>query len=378
VVVETIQNLSSNLPYLFFPLLFLLSFLLYRVTRFILARLLYWVALRTKTIYDDLFVDRLQPFRFSWLLPLLLIFFSADSLFPDYIFVKKLALVLSIWFLVKLLIAIMSGINDVYKNNPRYTGVSVAGYTGLIQVLIVVAGIVLAISYLTDIELVTLLSGAGAWLAVLLLIFRDTILSFLASIQISTQDLIREGDMVDIPSFEASGIVSEIDLSSITVQNFDNTITTIPTSKIEEVGFKNYRIVLESGLRRMKRSIRLDTNSIKFADAGTIRKLKNTVFINTHIPEILSSPDVQTTNLQIFLAYTEKYLTARKEIRKKRYPFLVRALEPTSKGLPIEVYIYVKTSSWEHFEAIQSDIIIHLLAALKYFDLKTFQLGGEE
>ncbi len=377
-VVDTIQKLSSNLPYLFFPLLFLLSFLLYRVTRFILARLLYWVALRTKTIYDDLFVDRLQPFRFSWLLPLLLIFFFADSLFPDYILVKKFALVLSIWFLVKLLIAIMSGINDVYKNNPRYTGVSVAGYTGLIQVLIVVAGIVLAISYLTDIELVTLLSGAGAWLAVLLLIFRDTILSFLASIQISTQDLIREGDMVDIPSFEASGIVSEIDLSSITVQNFDNTITTIPTSKIEEVGFKNYRIVLESGLRRMKRSIRLDTNSIEFADAGTIRKLKNTVFINTHIPEILSSPDVQTTNLQIFLAYTEKYLTARKEIRKKRYPFLVRALEPTSKGLPIEVYIYVKTSSWEHFESIQSDIIIHLLAALKYFDLKTFQLGGEE
>lgn len=374
-ILESIQNLSSNLPYLFFPLLFLLSFLLFLVTRFVLARLSYWIALRTETVYDDLFVDRLQPFRFAWLLPLLLIFFFADSLFPDYLFAKMLSGVLSIWFLAYFLIIIMSGINDVYKYNPRYTGTSVAGYIGLLQILTVVAGIVLTISYLTDIELVTLLSGVGGWLAVLLLIFRDTILHFLASIQISTQGLIKEGDMVDIPAFGASGTVSKIDLQTITVQNFDTTITTIPTSRIVEVGFKNYRIMLESGLRRMKRSIQIDIDSINFADVALTKRLKNTDFINAHIPEFLEAPDGKTTNLQLFLAYTEKYLRARKEVRQKRYPFLVRTLESTSEGLPIEIYIYVKTPTWENFEAIQSELFIHLLAILKYFDLTTFQLS---
>jgi miniconductance mechanosensitive channel len=250
-LIENIQNFSSNLPYLFFPLLFLVAFLLFRGTRFIFARISYRIALQTETIYDDLFVDRLQPFRFSWLLPLLLIFFYTDLLFPDYLFLKKTTLVLTIVISTDFLITIFSGVNDAYKNNPRYTGVSVAGYVGLLQVLAVVAAIVLIISYLTEIDLVTLLSGVGAWLAVLLLIFRDTILSFLASIQISTQKLIKEGDMVDVPAFGASGTITEINLQTITIQNWDNTITTIPTSKIVETGVKNYRQMIESGSRRL-------------------------------------------------------------------------------------------------------------------------------
>ena len=360
------------MPYLYFPALIFLAYLLYRGTKFILARISYRIALRTESIYDDLFVDRLQPFRFSWLLPLLLIYFFSISLSPDYLFIQKIALILSFGFLADFLIAILNGINDVYKNNPRYSGTSVAGYIGLLKVLTVVAAIVLSISYLTDIELVALLSGVGAWLAVLLLIFRDTILSFLASIQISTQKLIKEGDLVDIPAFGASGIITEIDLQTINVQNFDNTITSIPTSKIVETGFKNYRIMLESSARRMKRAILIDVNSIRFLDPSLRDKLSNVDFINAQINDSLMDEDTQTTNLQLYIQYAEDYIKTKKEVRLRRYPFVIRALEHSPKGLPVEIYFFAKVATWEKFEEFQSEIMIHLFAALPYFDLKFF------
>jgi len=370
---ETIKEWSENLPYLIFPLLFILAFLAFRATKFVIARLSYRIALGTDTIYDDLFVDRLQPFRFAWLLPLLLIFFFADQFLANPAFVKHLALILSIWFTADLTISILSGINDVYKNNPRYTGVSVSGYTGLLQVLTVVAAIVLSISYITEIDILTLMSGAGAWLAVLLLIFRDTILSFLASIQISTQKLVKAGDMVDIPAFGASGIIKDIDLQTITVQNFDNTATSIPTSKLIETGFKNYRIILESGTWRMKRSILFDVNSVTFLDASLRDKIANTDFINTLINESLADEETQTTNLKLFIQYAQNYIKTMEAVRLNRYPFLIRALEHSPKGLPVEIYVFAKVATWEKFEKLQTEIMIHLFATLPYFDLITFQ-----
>lgn len=372
-MIEAIQIFSSDMPYLFFPILILIAFLLYRGTQFVFARISYRVALRTETIYDDLFVDRLQPFRFAWLLPLLVIFFFTEMLFPEYPFLKKTALVLSIGFLADFLIAILSGINDVYKNNPRYTGVSVAGYIGLLKVLTVVAAIVFTISYLSEIDLVTLLSGVGAWLAVLLLIFRDTILSFLASIQISTQKLIKEGDSVDVPAFGASGTITEIDLQTITVQNWDNTITAIPTSKIVDTGFKNYRLMIESGSRRLKRSILIDVNSLKFADQELTNRLGNLDLIQEKMGDMLQTTPEQITNLQLFIRYTKGYLRSRKEIRQRRYPLVVRTLESTSEGLPLEIIIFVKASNWEKFEEIQAEIILHLMAMLPNFGLKAYQ-----
>ncbi len=371
---DTVRNFSSSMPVLFFPILILIAYLLYRDTKFVFARLFYRIALRTETIYDDLFVDRLQPFRFSWLIPLLLIYFFADSLFPEYLFVKRTALILSIWFLANFLISILSGINDVYKNNPRYTGVSVAGYIGLLQVLTVVAAIVLTISYLTDLDLVTLLSGVGAWLAVLLLIFRDTILSFLASIQISTQKLIKEGDMVDVPAFGASGTITEIDLQTITIQNWDNTMTAIPTSKIVETGFKNYRQMIESGSRRLKRSILIDVNSLKFVDDDLVKQLGSVNMIQQKIGDLLQTDLEQTTNLQLMIRYTQNYLRSRKEVRQRRYPLVVRPLETNEYGIPLEVYVFVKAGNWEKFEEIQADIMLHLMAILPYFGLKTYDV----
>jgi miniconductance mechanosensitive channel len=370
---DQLYDLSEKAPFLVYLVVVILSYLTFRGTKFIIARLAYWVALRSKTIYDDLFVDRLQPFRFAWLAPLLLIYLYADQYLFEPESIQLLALILSIWFVTDLSISFLRGLNDAYRNHPRYTGVSVSGYTGLLQVLVVVAAIILTISYISDIDILTLLSGAGAWLAVLLLIFRDTILSFLANIQISTQKLIKTGDMVDVPAFGASGIIKGIDLQTITVQNFDNTATSIPTSKIIETGFKNYRIILESGTWRLKRAILFDVNSIKFVDGPLREKLANTEQINALLDENLLEQEIQTTNLQLFINYAQNYLKKNSAIRLTRYPFLIRALEHSPKGLPVEIYVFAKVPTWEKFEQLQAEIMIHLFATLPYFDLLTFQ-----
>jgi miniconductance mechanosensitive channel len=209
---------------------------------------------------------------------------------------------------------------------------------------------------------------------VLLLIFRDTILSFIASIQISTQNLIKEGDMVDIPAFGASGIITEIDLQTVTVQNWDNTNTSIPTSKIVDSGLKNYRLMIESGARRVKRSILVEVDTIKFVDQDLVKKLESTDFIQQRIGEELQDDSKQTTNLQLFIRYTRAYLRSIKEVRQRRYPLFVRILETTSEGLPVEIIVFVKVADLDKFNEIQAEIILHMIAVLPYFDLKSYQL----
>ncbi len=372
-MLDTLQQLGSDYPYFFIPLMLLLAYLLYRLTRYVLARSAYFIALRTSTIYDDLFVDRLQPFRVAWLLPIFLLFKFSVAVFPQYPFVEITALLLIIWLVADFINAILSGINDVYKHHPRYSGVSVAGYIGILKVFVVVAATVLTLSLSFDIAPIELLSGVGTWLAVLLLIFRDTIESFLASVQISTQKLIKEGDAVDIPAFGASGIITNIDLQTVTIQNYDNTVTAIPTNKMVEVGFKNYRIMIEGGARRLKRSLLLDAKTIKFADAALLKRLKKVDFINQHLQELTKTELTQITNLQLFMHYAEGYLRSQKPVRQKRYPFVIHALEPTSKGLPLEVYVFIKAASWDKSQVIQSEIMIHLIAVLTYFELAVYQ-----
>ena len=352
----------------------LIAFLLYRITRFLLARGAFFIALRTETVYDDLIVDHLQPFRVAWLLPLLLIYFFSVNSSPEYSFVETISLILIIWFSADFLIAILSGMNDVYKHNPRYQGVSVAGYIGILKVSVVVGAIILTISYLFEVEPIALLGGLGAWLAVLLLIFRDTILSFLASIQISTQQLIKEGDEVTIPAFGASGFVTDIDLQTITIQNYSNTISTIPTSKITEVGFENLRFMLESGNRRIKHAIFLDADTIKFVDKDFVEKLSGIDFINEYIDVSNRDESMPTTNLELFIQYATGYLKNKKEIRLKRFPFMVRILEATTgNGTPLEFYMYVKAKGIVIFEEFKTEIFMHLLAVMPYFELKVFQ-----
>ena len=385
---NNIQLWLQNHLYLAIPIYIFLAYVLYKLVSFLLARGAYNIALRTSNIYDDLIVDQLQPFRFAWLIPLTLLYFYSEFLYGNNVVILNIVLLLIIWIAVDFILSILSGINEVYKNNPRYTGVSVAGYIGVIKVLAVTAAVVLNIILLFDVKPADLVAGIGAWLAVLLLIFRDTILSFVASVQISSQALIKEGDMIHVPAFNTFGVVKEVNLRTILIQNFDNTITNVPTDKIVDAGFKNYRKMLETKAREMQRSISLDLNSIKYCDKSLLERLEHIDLIKDYVNEKLSliknkgksnadfpTSDSNVTNLQLYSRYVETYLRNRKDIRLKGYSFLVRTLDPGPQGLPLEMYAFIKAGSWEEFEAIQTEIMNHLIAALPYFDLKPFQIG---
>lgn len=388
---DTIRQWMTDYIYITIPVVVILAYLLFRCTQFVLARAAYAIALRSRNIYDDLFVDRLQPFRVAWLFPLWLIYFYSDFLFGAESLIQILALILLIWVFADFLISLLSGINDVYKHNPKYTGVSVAGFIGVFKVLIVIGALVSNVILLFDVQPADLVAGIGAWLAVLLLIFRDTILSFVASVQISSQRLLKEGDMLDVPAYDASGVVSEIDLQTIKIANFDNTITNIPTYKIVDVGFRNYRQMIESNARRMKRSISLNLNSVKFCSTALLESLSRYDLIHDFVVENMEAikdykierkaevdfplDGPQITNLQLYIYYVSAYLKSRKDVRTKRYPFVLRTMEPGPEGLPFEIYIFLKASSWEQYEAIQTEIMNHLIAALPYFELKAFQIS---
>jgi miniconductance mechanosensitive channel len=324
----------------------------------------------------------------AWLLPLGLIYtFFYATVGPDSA-ISSIVLFFIILVTADLAIALLNGFNDVYEHRPTYTGASIAAYIDLIKVLAIVAAIFFSLALFTDIPPMALLTGLGAWLAVLLLIFRDTILNFLASIQISSQDMVKDGDWIEVPSYGADGTVVNVSLNSIKVKNADMTTTMIPTYKIVDVAFKNYRGVAESGGRRLKASLVLDLNSLRFCDLALLRQLSDVDLIAAHVNEQISQLEEaqladagpgdlpldgpQITNVELFRKYTEAYLRGRKDLRQRHFTFIVRILEPISAGLPLEIYVFTKKTDWTEYVTTKGEIMTHLLAAAPYFDLRVF------
>lgn len=389
---DTVNGFISSYPYLFVPLAIVLAYLLFRLTRFLLARGFFKIAFRTETTYDDLLVDALYPFRVAWVVPLALLFLLARYAYPHLPLLEDLVLFSVVWILVDFAISLLTGINEIYRHNPRYTGTPVAGYIGLLKVVTFVIGIVITISMFTDMPPAVLLGGVGAWLAVLLLIFRDTILAFLASVQISTQELVKDGDWIEVPSYDANGIVADIGLNAIKVRNFDNTLTMIPTHKIVDVAFRNYRGIEESGARRLKLTINIDVDSIHFCDLNLLDKLSKYDLIadtvNEQIAKIkesqldsLNSSDFpldspQLTNVQLFMRYADAYLGKRKDLHRRRLPHIIYISEPSSSGVSVNIFAYTRKTSWPDYAAIKDDITIHMIAAVPYFGLKVFRIAA--
>lgn len=387
--VNIIKELIAAYPIIFIPLAIILAYLIFRLTRFILARGSFKIALRTDTTYDDLMIDALYPFRVAWLVPLILLYYLAEFAYAELPIVKDIVLFLMIWVVVDFSISLLSGINEIYEHQPRYTGTPVAGYIGLLKVLAVIVGVVITISIFSDLPPAVLLGGVGAWLAVLLLIFRDTILAFLASVQISTQELVKDGDWIEVPSYNANGIVSDISLNSITVRNFDNTLTMIPTYKIVDVAFRNYRGMEESGGRRLTRFVHFDVNSIRFCDIGLLKNLREydsiADVVSDQIEKIKESQlekaepinvpldGPQLTNLDLFMKYLIAYLRGRNDLHQRRLETVIQTSGPGPRGIAVEIYAFTKATGWVEHAATRDEITIHLLAAAPYFDLRVFQ-----
>jgi len=232
------------------------------------------------------------------------------------------------------------------------------------------------------------LTGLGALMAVLILVFRDTILSLVASVQISTNDLVKEGDWLEVPSYNADGDVVDISLHQIKIQNWDKTISYVPTYRLTEVAFKNWRGMSDSGGRRIKRSIYIDEGTICFCDEDAAERLKEITLIRAYVERMMagresveaavtvgtnsSTSDQRLTNIGAFRTYIGEYLRHHPRVREDM-PLLVRALAPSPEGLPIEIYAFTNTVVWAEYEAIQAEIFDHLLAVVPAFDLRVFQ-----
>lgn len=370
--------------------LILLAWFIHFITRKILAQVVHQFVKKTKTQWDDFLLERKVFSALAHLSSALLIYYSYNFSGND--FIAALLLGFSRLYFVGIftLFAVRLGnaANDIYQTTPYAASRPIKGYIQLVQILIICIGIIFAISVLIQKSPLYLITGLGAVAAVLLLVFKDTILSLVASIQLSANKMLKPGDWIAMPSHNADGTVIDISLNTVKVQNWDKTISTIPTYALVSGSFYNWTGMEESGGRRIKRSFNIDMKSVRFCDKAMLEKLSHFYLLKDYLEERekeilehnkkLNVPDGdifngrRQTNLGIFRRYLENYLHQHPMIHQEM-TFLVRHLQPSEKGLPLEFYVFSKNQEWAKYEAIQADIMDHILAILPEFGLRVFQ-----
>jgi len=367
------------------------------LARRVIVRGMRAVASRTKTRWDDVLVEHRVFERLSHLAPALVVYVAAplllngpeEEVYQDYL--RRLANVWMIFAGAKTAHALLDALVIISLEREATRTKPVRSYAQVVQLVIWVGAGILSVAVLMQKSPAALLAGLGAMTAVLLLVFRDTILGFLASIRIEANQMLRVGDWVEMPKYGADGDVIEIGLHTVKVQNWDKTITTIPTHAFMSDSFKNWRGMTESGGRRIKRSLNLDMNSVRFLGDDDLERLRGVqslrAYLEARSEEIAQwnrENDVdgrspingrRLTNLGTFRAYVEAYLRGLEPIREDM-TFLVRQLAPGPEGVPMEIYVFSGEQRWVQYEAIMGDIFDHLLAVLAEFDLRVFQQPG--
>lgn len=370
--------------------LFLIAVLAQIITRIILVRLAHQYFKKTKTLWDDFLIKHRVLGTLAHLPSAFIIYqaynFSGQETLTAFLY--GFVRIYSIIILTITAIRALNVISDMYQTTLYASIRPIKGYIQLIQILISFLTVIFIIAVLVNKSPLGLLAGLGAMAAVLLLIFRDTILGFVASIQLSFNQMVKIGDWIEMPGHNADGTVFEINLTTVKVQNWDKTITTIPTYALVSESFTNWSGMEESGGRRIKRSINIDMNTVRFCDKQLLEKLSHFYLLKDYITKKeqdiavynkklqVKEGDIfngrRQTNLGVFRHYLEAYLRENPNIHKEM-TFLVRHLQPNEKGLPIEIYVFSKDQRWANYEGIQADIMDHILAILPEFGLKIFQ-----
>jgi miniconductance mechanosensitive channel len=382
-VMDKVLKSSMISEVIYIGVILLVAFASYYVLRFYVARLVYKLLTKKDPLWQREVEQSHLLSQTSYLAPALVLSVGANWL--PWIGPHMSRLLSAYIFVHMVLIAgkfITIGTN-IYDTYPISKDKPVKGYAQLVKIILYILGSIIAFCIIQEKSLVAVLSGVGALTAVLLLIFRDTILSVVASVQIVSNDLFRKGDWIEVPQFGADGAVVDIALHVIKVQNFDKTITSIPTHKLLETSVKNWRGMQNTGGRRIKRSIYIDTTSIRFLTADDIERLKDISLLapyfekkNKELATYNASRGVlerrSLTNVGTYRAYIDAYLKNHPLICQD-FLLLVRQLQPTSDGLPIELYTYVSDTSFVGYEGTQADIFDHLFSCLYLFDLRSFQ-----
>lgn len=377
-------------------LLSVLSYLIFLISRVIFIGLMNLLASKTKTKFDDFLIANKTPKYIAYLIPFLFIFKSVPVILDNFVYweiffnkiVRIYIVILSLWIFRSALKAL----RDYLKQKTKYSDKPIDSYIQVIMIILWMIGIVVIIFKIFDIGKATLFGTLGAVSAVILLIFRDIILGFVASVQVSLNDMVRIGDWITFDKFGADGDVIEINLATVKVRNFDNTTTTIPTYSLISDSFRNWRGMLDSDGRRIKRHVSIKAKSIRFLEENELENLKKiqliSNFIDTRQSEIkkfnaqngidksLIINGRNMTNFGLYRKYITEYLNIHPGLNKKM-TLMCRQLQPTPQGIPLEIYTFSSDKRWENYEHIMADVFDHIIAAAPFFDLEIFELPSQ-
>lgn len=375
-----------------FIALFLVAAIAALLTKHLWLTLVRRLVTRTHTTWDDALVEQNVFGRLSQLVPAFLIY-EGIALVPKVpnwltLVVQNVVIAWAVLVIVLVITGTLAALNSIYETTPESRNRPIKGFIQLGQIIAGVIGAILIVAALLDESPVVMLSGLGALTAVAMIVFQDTLLSLVASIQLTTQQIVRVGDWLEMPSYGADGDVIDVALYNVTVQNWDKTITVIPTNKLVSGAFKNWRGMSESGGRRIKRFINLDLNSVRALTDAEVQRFTEFALLRDYIEEknqelqaynaALDSPGEsgvnlrRLTNIGTFRAYIYNYLKNHPKIHKDM-TLIVRQLQSGNEGIPIEVYCFCNDTNWFNYEGIQSDIFDHLFAIAPEFGLQIYQ-----
>lgn len=401
----SINELFTNLSFqidnafwndiLFYAIVLAVSVVIYYILRLIVLHIVKRIVSKSKIRWDDALYTNKFFHLLCWLIPLLIAYHFASVMLLNYTFVYNIIdTVLQLLFVLLFMLIIKSLLKAIETryNEDESRERSIKGIIQAILMIVYILTAIIIFSVLLGKSTSSILTGLGAASAIIMLIFKDSIVGFVSGIQLASNDMVRLGDWIEIPTSGADGEVIDITLITVKVRNWDNTIVSLPAYDLISKSFKNWRGMQELGIRRIKRSIFIDMNSVKYCDEEMLKRFRKYEFLDEYITQTQMQIDDfnaqynfdksliingrQQSNIGIFRMYALRYLQNNLNVSKEG-TLMVRQLQPTENGIPIEVYAFTKTSQWLPYEEIQSDIFDHIIAAVPYFDLRIYQRSSD-
>ncbi|MEP7095974.1 MAG: mechanosensitive ion channel domain-containing protein [Flavobacterium sp.] len=391
------RNFASYISLIFnIAILIALAYVIYYLAKFVLVTLMAIFAQRTKTKFDDYLIQNKTTRYTAYLIPFFFIYKAVPVILDKYeywesVFGKIVGVyivLLGLWIIR----TIFNALRDYLKNKPEYSDKPIDSFVQVIMIVLWIFGIAIIISKLFGVRQGELLTILGTLSAIIILIFRDTILGFVSSVQVAINDMVRIGDWITMDKFGADGDVIEINLTTVKVRNFDNTITTIPTYALSSDSFQNWRGMQKSDGRRIKRHILIKSSTIRFLNDEDLNQMKKVQLISTYIEtrqaeiekyndlrdvdKTLSLNGRNMTNLGLFRKYIIQYLLDHPGLNKNMH-IVCRQLQSTEHGVPLEIYAFSSDKRWANYEYIMADIFDHIMASVVYFDLEIFELPSQ-
>ena len=391
------RNFASYISLIFnIVILIALAYVIYYAAKFILVTLTAVFAQRTKTKFDDYLIQNKTTRYTAYLIPFFFIYKAVPIILDKYDYWELLfgkivgiyIVLLGLWIVR----TVFNSLRDYLKQKPEYSDKPIDSFVQVIMIVLWIFGVALIISTLFGIKKGELLTILGTLSAIIILIFRDTILGFVSSVQVAINDMVRIGDWITMDKFGADGDVIEINLTTVKVRNFDNTITTIPTYALSSDSFQNWRGMQKSEGRRIKRHVLIKSSKIRFLNDEDLQQMRKiqlvTAYIDSRQAEIEKYNDLRgvdktlslngrnMTNLGLFRKYIMQYLMDHPGLNKNMH-IMCRQLQSTAQGVPLEIYVFSSDKRWANYEYIMSDIFDHVMASVGYFDLEIFELPSQ-